>query len=56
MVSVAVSKLGCTSLIFIEPEVKIDSACYREVHLTHELLPASHPRDRDVASDVSVFQ
>jgi len=28
MVSVAVSKLGCTELIFVEPVVKVDSAYY----------------------------
>ena len=28
MVSVAVSKLGCTELIFVEPGVKVDGAYY----------------------------
>ena len=40
MVSVAVSKLGCTELIFVEPEVKVDSAYYRDVLLSHQMLPA----------------
>jgi hypothetical protein len=40
MVSVAVSKLGCTNLIFVEPSTKIDNTCYRDVLLTKELLPA----------------
>ena len=30
MVSVAVSKLGCTELIFVEPGVKVDGAYYRD--------------------------
>ena len=35
MVSVAVSKLGCTELIFVEPGVKVDGAYYRDVLLSH---------------------
>ena len=31
MVSVAVSKLGCTELFFVEPDVKVDGRYYREV-------------------------
>ena len=34
MVYVEVSKLGCTELFFVEPEVKINSAYYRDVLLT----------------------
>ena len=35
MVSVAVSKLGCTELIFVEPGVKVDSTCYLDALLLH---------------------
>ena len=41
MVSVAVSKLGCTELIFVEPGVKVDGAYYRDVLLSHQMLPVS---------------
>ena len=41
-VSVALSKLGCTKLIFVEPGVKVDGAYYRDVLLS--------------AGDVFVFQ
>jgi inhibitor of nuclear factor kappa-B kinase subunit alpha len=40
MVSVAVSALGCTDLVFIEPGVKINGAYYRDVLLSQYLLPA----------------
>jgi len=40
MVSVAVSLLGTTELMFIEPGVKINGACYRYVLLGQHLLPA----------------
>ena len=40
MVSVAISTLGCTELIFVEPEVKVDGAYYRDVLLLHQMLPA----------------
>jgi len=40
MVSVGVSKLGCTQLIFIDPGVKINGCYYREVLLSQQLLPA----------------
>src|SRR5271170_527205 len=40
MVSVGVSALGCTELIFIEPGVKINGAYYRDVLLSEHLLPA----------------
>jgi hypothetical protein len=40
MVSVAVSALGSTELIFIEPGVKINGAYYRDVLLSEHLLPA----------------
>jgi len=40
MVSVAVSSLGFTDLIFIEPGVKINGEYYRDVLLSQHLLPA----------------
>ena len=40
MVSVAVSLLGTTELMFIEPGVKINGAYYRDVLLGQHLLPA----------------
>ena len=52
MVSVAVSKLGCTELIFVEPGVKVDGTYYRDVLLSQNMLPAI----RQLAGDVYVFQ
>ena len=52
MVSVAVSKLGCTELIFVEPGVKVDGVCYRDVLLSHQMLPVI----RHLAGDVFMFQ
>jgi len=52
MVSVAISKLGCTNLIFVEPGVKINGQHYRDVLLMQELLPAIC----SIAGDVFVFQ
>ena len=40
MVSVGVSSLGCTDLIFIEPGVKINGSYYRDVLLSQHLLLA----------------
>jgi len=40
MVSVAMSLLGTTELMFIEPGVKINGAYYRDVLLGQHLLPA----------------
>ena len=39
MVSVVVSKLGCTELFFVKPRVKVNVDCYREVLLKEKLLP-----------------
>jgi len=52
MVSVSVSKLGCTNLIFVDPVVKINSCYYREVLLNQQLLPAI----RQVSGDFFVLQ
>jgi len=40
MVSVAVSLLGTTELMFIEPGIKINGAYYRNVLLGQHLLPS----------------
>ena len=50
MVSVAVSKLRCTELIFVEPGVKVDGAYYRDVLLSHQM------QIRYLAGHVFVFQ
>ena len=51
MVSVAVSLLGTTELMFIEPGVKINGAYYRDVLLGRHLLPAI----RSVAGDFFTY-
>src|SRR6218665_682053 len=40
MVSVAVSKLGCTELFFVEPGVKVNGEYYRNVLLMEKMLQA----------------
>ena len=52
MVSVGVSALGCTELIFIEPGVKINGAYYRDELLTKHLLPAI----KELSGDYFTFQ
>jgi inhibitor of nuclear factor kappa-B kinase subunit alpha len=52
MVSVAVSSLGSTELIFIDPGVKINGAYYRDVLLSQHLLPAI----RQQSGDFFIFQ
>lgn len=52
MVSVAVSALGATELIFIDPGVKINGAYYRDVLLSQHLLPAI----KAVSGEFFVFQ
>jgi len=52
MVSVAVSKLGCSSLFFVEPGVKVDGRYYRDVLLKQQMLPVV----RRIAGDTCVFQ
>ena len=47
MVSVAVSLIGTTELMFIEPGVKINGAYYRYVLLGQHLLPPIHSIARD---------
>jgi len=38
MVSVGISKLGCTDLVFVDLGVKINGAYYRDVLLSQQLL------------------
>ena len=52
MVSVGMSKLECTHLIFIDPGVKVNGCYYRELLLSQQLLPAI----RQVSGDFFVFQ
>jgi len=52
MVSVGVSKLGCTPLIFVDPGLKINGCYYREVLLSQQLLTAV----RQVSDDFFVLQ
>ena len=52
MVPIADSKLGCSKLFFVEPGVKVDGRCYREVLLKQQMLPVM----RRIAGDVFVFQ
>jgi len=52
MVSVAVSKLGCSDMFFVEPVVKVNSAYYRDVLLKQQMLPAI----RHMSSDFFIFQ
>ena len=42
MVSVGVSKLGYTNLIFVDPGVNVNGTYYRDVLLSQQLLPAIH--------------
>jgi len=51
MVSVAMSPLGTTELMSIEPGVKINGAYYRDVLLGQHLLPAI----RSVAGDFFTY-
>src|SRR6218665_188484 len=52
MVSVAVSKLGCTELFFVKPEVKVNGEYYRNVLLMDKMLPAVW----GISSDFFIFQ
>src|SRR6185436_12445119 len=52
MVSVAVSQLGCTGLIFVKPGVKVNGQYYHDILLSDQLLPAIH----HIAGDVYTFQ
>jgi len=52
MVSVGMSKLGCTHLIFVDPGIKVNGCYYRELLLSQQLLPAIW----QVSGDFFVFQ
>src|SRR6218665_798393 len=47
MVSVAISKLGCTELFFVEPGVKVNGEYYRNALLMEKMLPAIWGMSRD---------
>jgi len=52
MVSVGVSKLGKTQLVFVDPGVKIIRTYYRNVLLTQQLLPVM----REIPGEFFIFQ
>jgi len=52
MVSVAVSKMIMTELIFVQPGVKVNGQYYRHVVLSQQMLPAI----KHIAGDAFVFQ
>jgi len=52
MVSVAVSKPGCSPLFFVELGVKVDGRYYRDVLLKQQMLPVMHC----IAGDTYAFQ
>jgi len=52
MVSMAVSKLGCSELFFVEPGVKVGGHYYQDVLLRQQLLPVM----RRIAGSTFVFQ
>ena len=52
MVSIGISKLGLTDLIFVHPRVKINGSYYCDVLLSQQLLPVM----RDVSGDFFIFQ
>jgi len=52
MVSIAVSKIGMTELIFVVPGMKVNGQYYRDVLLSQQMLPSI----KHVASDTCVFQ
>lgn len=52
MVSVAVSKMGCSGLVFVDPGAKINGIYYRNELLSKQLLPSI----RRIAGDTFIFQ
>ena len=52
MVSVGVSKLGFTDLIFVDPGVKVNGSYYRDVLLSQKLLPVMC----EVSGEFFIFQ
>ena len=51
MISVSISKLGITDLIFVDPGAKVNGAYYRDVLLSQQLLPMM----RDVSGEFFIF-
>ena len=51
MVSVGISKLGLTDIIFVDPTVKISGGYYRDMLLSQQLLPVM----RDVSGDFFIL-
>jgi len=52
MVSVAVSKMSVTELMFVDPGVKVNGQYYRNVLLSQQMIPAI----KQVRGDTFVFQ
>jgi len=52
MVSIDVSKMGMTELIFVVSGMKVNGQYYRDVSFSEQMLPAT----KHVASDTFVFQ
>ena len=52
MVLIAVSKLGCSGLVFVNPGTKVNGSYYHNELLSKQLLPALHL----IAGDTFVFQ
>jgi len=52
MVTIAVSEMGMTELIFIVPGMKVNGQYYRDLLLSQQMLPAIN----HVASDMFVVQ
>ena len=52
MVSISVSKIGMTELIFIVSGMKVNGQYYRDVLLSQQMLPAI----KHVAGDTFVYQ
>jgi len=52
MVSVRVSKLGFTDLIFVDPGVKVNGSYYQDLLLSQKLLPVM----REVLGEFFIFQ
>jgi len=52
VVSVGVSKLGFTDLIFVDPGVKVNGSYYQDLLLSQKLLPVM----REVSGELFIFQ
>ena len=52
MVSVGISNLGFTDLIFVDPWVKVNGSYHRDVLLSQKLLPMM----REVSGEFFIFQ